>query len=142
MSIITYGHGNVFKPELIRPIKNRMFIKPDGGLWASPKDSNYGWSDWCKENDFGDLSSKFELIYEGNTIIISKTSCLKKLIIQPGWDKRYYFYPDFEMMLQLGVDGIFLTEQGEENTRFSIPGLYGWDCESLLVLNPKSVHTP
>jgi len=142
LSIVTYGLGNIFKPELFKPIKNRQFCKPEGGLWSSPKESNWGWRDWCNTNEWGDLDSKFELLYIGNTIIISKLSDLKKLIIQPGWDKKYFFYPDFEAMLKIEIDGIFLTEQGQEETHLSNPGLYGWDCECLLIMNQKCIHIP
>ena len=67
------------------------------------------------------------------------------------WDARPWFSPmpelhsilyvDFERMLVDGVDAIFLTEHGQWETRWSNPRhLYGWDVESLLVMNPDIVH--
>ena len=46
---------------------------------------------------------------------------------------------NFEELARSGIDAIFLTEEGEHATRFSEPGLYGWDCESILVMNPHCV---
>lgn len=46
----------------------------------------------------------------------------------------------FAKMRDAGVDAIFLTERGERATRFTHPRtLYGWDCESVLVLNPAII---
>ena len=48
---------------------------------------------------------------------------------------------DFEKMLSDGIDAIYLTEKGEQETRFESPGLYGWDCECVLVMNPDCITT-
>lgn len=49
---VHYGH-TAFKPELFMEIKNQeMFVKPKGGLWASPIQSKFGWKDWCKSENF------------------------------------------------------------------------------------------
>ena len=39
-------------------------------------------------------------------------------------------------------DAIFLTEKGQRETRFTHPkNLYGWDCESVLILNSNIIQT-
>ena len=49
---IHYGHSE-FRKELFTPIRNRyMFVKPSGGLWASPLFSEVGWKDWCTQEHF------------------------------------------------------------------------------------------
>ena len=52
---------------------------------------------------------------------------------------------DFEAMVQRGIEGIYLTEKGQIDTRWTSPrSLYGWDCETILILNEnciKSVET-
>ena len=49
---IHYGHSE-FRPELFREIKNRYaFVKPLGGLWASPVDAKLGWKEWCTDENF------------------------------------------------------------------------------------------
>lgn len=41
---------------------------------------------------------------------------------------------DFESIAK-DYDAIKLTESGERETRFSVPSLYGWDIESMLIMN-------
>jgi len=37
----------------IEPIRNiPMWHKPAGGLWASPVDAEFGWKDWCEQEEF------------------------------------------------------------------------------------------
>ena len=139
IELITYGLGHILKPELIKPIRNDSFVKPAGGLWASPIDSNYGWKEWCKEESFGNLESYFTFMFKGNVFIINSERNLHEI---PWLTTIYSYakYPDFEAMSKNGIDAIWLTEKGEAETRFSIPeGLYGWDCESVLVMNPKTI---
>ena len=70
LDLITYGLGNKLKKELIKPIEN-SFVKPEGGLWASPFHSAYGWKEWCQHEDFGDLTSSFIFAFEGNVLVIN-----------------------------------------------------------------------
>ena len=47
---------------------------------------------------------------------------------------------DFEQIRSAGIDAIYLTKSGVNNTMYSFPkNLYGWDCESVLVINKKSI---
>jgi hypothetical protein len=58
------------------------------------------------------------------------------LLWVPG---TYREYIDFEVLAQ-SVDAVHLTVEGEAKTRYTEPrGLYGWDCETVLVLNPNSI---
>lgn len=137
LQLITYGCGEKFDATKFKPIKNRYFVKPEGGLWASPVNSSYGWREWCEENSFGDLSHKFEFEFEGNVFVINNerdARCME-------WLESYGIkYPDFEKLVSLGYDAILLTEKGQQETRFGEPSLCGWDCESVLVMNPECVH--
>ena len=140
LNLITYGCGKKFDLFKFTPIKNIKFVKPKGGLWASPVESSYGWREWCRDENYdGKLSQHFTFILEGNIFIINDTysvSCMP-------WVKEneYIQYPDFEQMVKLGYDAIFLTEKGQIETRFKKPSLYGWDCESVLILNKKNILT-
>jgi len=138
LHLVTYGKGDYFNIAKFEQIKNK-FIKPEGGLWASPVNVSYGWINWCKDNDFGDLSSNFEFVFIGN---IFKIDSVRHAALMP-WVKLLdtsIKYPDFEKMVSLGCDAIYLTAKGEAETRFSNPSLYGWDCESVLVMNPKCIN--
>ena len=49
--------------------------------------------------------------------------------------------PDYEAMITDGVDAIYLTERGQRETSYSVPAnLYGYDCESVLVMNPDCIE--
>lgn len=138
LRLITYGCGEKFDVAKFNPIKNK-FIKPSGGLWASPVDSRYGWREWCADNSFGDISSSFEFEFDGNVFVIDDTRAACRL---PWIDLRDSKRPDFERVALLGYDAIWLTEDGERKTRFDEPSLYGWDCESVLIMNPSGILIP
>lgn len=117
--------------------------KPRGGLWASPLAAGFSWEDWCQDETFGDSSSQLKVILEIDTrnfIIIRNEADLNKL----PW---FHVVPeikleaiDFEKLVTDGVNGIYLTEQGQWNTRFSYPrALFGWGCESVLILNERCI---
>lgn len=139
--LITYGNGNVYDASKWEKIKNREWRKPAGGLWASPVGCAYGWKQWCEAESYGNLETSFETDYTGNTLIIDSLSDLDNIIWQPQskYVSSLLKYPDFEAMVSAGVDGIYLTELGEKQTRYSEPGLYGWDCECVLVMNPACI---
>ena len=52
-------------------------------------------------------------------------------------------YIDFEKLVKIGIDAIWLTEKGINQTHLSQPSnLYGWDVETVLVLNKKCCFEP
>jgi hypothetical protein len=150
LECVTYGCGNVFDPNKWNPIKNRLYFnKPDGGLWASPFDTTYGWIDWCKDENFGDLSTLFKFLYSGNTIIIDSKDDLLDLPFQerPQHKKNSsglfgFKVINFQSLANFAIDGIYLTHQGESETRYLHGldgGLYGWECECILIMNKNSI---
>ena len=137
-NLITYGCGDKLDIVKIKPIQNNNFVKPLGGLWSSPVNSECGWKDWCKSENFGDLNSSFIFGIKGNVLKIDSESDLEKM----PWIKStsYFEFPDFEKMMKSGIDAIWLTENGQWATRMSRPrDLYGWDCETVFVMNPKCI---
>lgn len=138
LHLITYGCGGEFRRELFVPIKNRQDTKPEGGLWASPVGCAYGWKEWCEAESWGDLMEHFETVYEGRTLVIDSLHDMAAFV----WQESQYGldWPDYETMMRQGIDGIYLTERGRKETRYSRPGLYGYDCECVLVMNPKCVR--
>lgn len=141
--------SNHFYQNVFTPIKNVAYpwVKPDGGMWSSPVDSDNTWEDWCQENVFRieTLDKKFRFILaEGSIILkIRSNKDLDELYSQ-GYkriDLDQYphlrgdeYYLDFEKLLADGYDAIQVTITNE--TYWS---LYGWDCDTLLVLNPDCV---
>lgn len=114
-----------------------------GGLWTSPIDSVYGWKEWSDQNEYGDTSTYFDIQFHGRLLTIHGEEDLGKLHWTTSGHGKWE-YPLFVPVLKQGYDAIHLTVRGQEETWFSLPrNLYGWDCETVLVLNPESlVYTP
>ena len=148
---VSYGLGNKFIKPKFKKISNRhMFNKPNGGLWSSPVNCEYSWRDWSNENDWGDLSTSFEFIFNGKVLIIDCLRDLNNLPIQElechqrrsqrDHGAEYPRNLDFKK-INKSYDGIWLTSKGERETRFEgLVDLYGWDCETLLVMNQKVIR--
>ena len=134
--LIVYGLGK-YDPNKFKKIINSKFVKPTGGLWTSPINSSYGWKEWCESENYGDLSSNFLINFKGNCLQIDSLEDLKNLTLTVDNDYDIFSnrFIDFEKCLNDGIDAIWLTETGQNETRWSIPNLYGWDCECILILN-------
>lgn len=146
MRVVHYTEDKSFE---LRPItvKNAgskgIWCKPEGGLWASPLDSEFGWQAWCRAEDFSDTEKQLRVILDidiGNFITINSQDDLSQLPWYHLAGLNLVEAIDFEQLAAGGVDGVYLTEQGQWATRFSFPrSLYGWDCESLLILNERCI---
>lgn len=142
MELIHYG-ATEYIPENFIPVKDvdRYFSKPDGGLWTSPVDCEFGWKQWCEAEEFhtDKLSRHFKLRFTGRLLVIDCESDLCQLRWEQPKELRM-FYPLWEPSLHAGFDAIYLTERGERATRLTHPrSLYGWDCETVFVMNPASI---
>ena len=138
----SFGCGDDFEPSCFNPIENRAFVKPRGGLWYSPVGCSYGWKQWVAENEFGDLSSRFELLLSGSIAVIDSLADLRSMPMQPDADVGCFAAIDFIALAQSGIQALHLTENGEAATRFTDPGLYGWDCESIIIMDQSAIHCP
>lgn len=141
MRCITYGHGNRFSLKKFHPVKNEFHPKPIGGLWGSPSHSVHGWRNWCINNHWPqDWNQFFEYTLDGNILTIDQMADLTRL----PWREPFpnLFYPDYETLLKRQhIDALYLTANGVRATHCTWPRhLNGWDCESILVLNPAIVH--
>ena len=138
MIVIHYG-SKIYDPLKVKKIKNDDRNKPIGGLWTSPINSEFGWIDWCRCEEYTEYepenSFKLLILPESN---IYKIDSFQDLLSLPLIQKTYMnkMVPDFEI-IQKTIDAIWLTIKGENETRLaSNPDLYGWDCESVLIMNP------
>ena len=158
---ITYGI--IVEEEKFNRIKNgskKYINKPDGGLWASPTDSEWGWKDWCEAEDFnvGTLTSWTKFILKGTAKLLvidgllDLMKCIDKYPLEiPEYrgifsERRFI---DFEAIERDGFDGVFLTELG--NCQCHLPmdeifdiekyqDLNAWDCESVILFNLDHVE--
>lgn len=146
---IHYGSDH-FDRNKFMPITNKSYpwAKPHGGMWSSPVDSNDTWEDWCQGNGVGldklDEQFRFILADSSRVLRINSNKDLDNLYSQ-GYNRSNFdqypclvdddqYYLDFEKILANGYDAIQVTITNE--TYWS---LYGWDCDTLLVLNPDCV---
>ena len=142
---IHYGDDKFEKPG---PIRNRdQFTKPGGGFWASRKGDPLGWKYWCEREEFrlNRLKRSFEFILKdfAKVAVLSST---KDLIQMPklndSWKPNKYLHGfsvdwcclDFEALSKI-YDAIEITNIGELYW-----DLYGWDCNSILIMNPDIVE--
>ena len=138
MKLIHYG-SKKFDPTDFNEIRNN-YVKPCGGLWTSPIDSEWGWKQWCKAEDFRECNDKdsFIITLQPNTRILTIDSVddLELLKWRPF---HHMLFPDYEEAATR-YNAIHLTERGQNATRFSNPkNLYGWDCESVLILTKEVI---
>lgn len=145
MEYIHYGNTK-FDPDLFRPIRNE-FVKPLGGMWASPVEAGYGWKDWnessqCRECDEAN-SFRFTLKDGANVVHIYSVDDLKKLPQSKKQRMWSSYMLDFEKMLEQGVDAIelHLSEEKEHGPTDGLYfALYGWDCDSILIMNKDIIQ--
>lgn len=149
---VHYG-SKIFDPELFKTVRNNRFPrnKPgEGGLWASPVDAEYGWRDFCTNEAFHEESLKQYFIFslkEGSKIfeLIDASDLAEIPRLKPETSAIGLYtpsllkniYPDFEEMVRQGYDAIVYEPKSGPGYESLHYGLYGWDCDCILVLNPE-----
>lgn len=151
---IHYGDSD-FRPEMMRGKKhnNPYRNKPDNALWASRKDAEWGWKDWCESEDFRLERFKtwfeFTLKPEAKIFYIDSIEKERSLPVQEYDDpdsREIYLLID-HLIGQRNYDFDKLVEMGYDAVEVDIskcPALYSemytWDCDSIAILNPDVVH--
>ena len=142
MELIHYG-ADQFDRSQFKPIRDdnkRQWIKPEGGLWTSPVDSEHGWRQWCESEDFhtGSLRKSFRIRFTGRLYVIHTQMDLYAIPSSvTSWGGRV---PLWEGLMKWGFDAVHLTNEGQWANRHTHPkSLYGWDCETVLVMNPDTI---
>ena len=145
MEYIHYG-STAFDPSKFKPIENYGWIKPKGGFWASPVDAGEnGWKEWCEREQFRECrdenSFRFTLSDFARVLhlrhVTDVRNLLKEGIQGSALDcQRGLFGPDFEGIMRQGYDAIELhiTE-----CRALYSAMYGWDVDSILIMNPDII---
>ena len=156
-----YGHDKFDINRFVK-IKNReLFNKPFGGLWSSPtKDVDVGWARWCMQEEFYvdklDKYFDFKLKDNARVLRIEKIKDLEKLPKVDLYDelvnlqalnimhsvKYMHFDIDFEEIVK-NYDAILVYMYRDEESKGMKSmyfELYGWDVDTLLVLNPDVIE--
>lgn len=141
-----------FDINKFRPIKNEpYFSKPCGGFWASPVEAEQSWKEWCISNDFRECdesnSFKFILTEGSNVLHLYSAKDLEDLPKLKSREDDYIRkdFLDFEKLISLGYDAVelHLSEEIIDEDSTFMDGLYwklyGWDCDSILIMNPNIV---
>lgn len=149
-----YGHDKFDINRFVK-IKNKdLRNKPHGGLWSSPtKDVDVGWARWCIQEEFYtdklDKYFDFKLKDSARVLRIEKIKDLEKLPrvnIYDGFDglktlNTMNFDIDFEEIAK-NYDAILVYMYRDEESKgmkSMYYELYGWDVDTLLVLNPDVI---
>lgn len=104
-------------------------------MWGSLIDAEYGWKDWCKSEDFRDCieSESFKFMLKDNSNIITIDSVSQLLDLpQTASIITSWVTIDFEMLVKNKIDAIQVNISNDHELYWK---LYGWDCDSVLVMN-------
>lgn len=126
-----------------RPDHGAIPCKPPQALWTSTYTGpvhGSDWVQWCLDEDFSVPESgawrSWLLVpnVSARVYIIDTLSDLVRLIGRfPNSDERlpdfFRHVPDWAKVSEQ-YDAVHLTEVGQWRTRFGVPSMYGWDCES------------
>lgn len=148
MEYIHYGSDHFDAGKFVRPSNRPYFCKPSGGLWASPANAEFGWKEWCAANEYADLteenSFRFTLQDGAKVWHIWSVDDAKRMPLQEDKLGTSMLCPDFERLVADGYDAVELhlsEETGEHGIGDGLYYLlYGWDCDSILVLNSDIVE--
>ena len=146
---IHYGHIMFDPSEFEAPENVPLFSKPRGGLWGSPIDAKFGWKQWYKRENFADCtgenSFQFCLSDAARVFHIRSVEDAKQIPKQEvPFPTVMKIIPDFEQMVSEGWDAVELHLSEEPPSDYFSGlyfNLYGWDCDSIVVLN-KDVIIP
>jgi len=147
MTYIHYGHSKFDKSHFKQIRNHPLFTKPFGGLWGGIKDS---WKSWCIQNNFEtDLTKNFKFKVNGKIMRIHDKADMIKLkpyIDVPSDSKLHYIQgllansgwisPNYEKMKQ-DYDAIEVLAGSNYDLYMA---LYGWDVDSICVLNPECIE--
>ena len=152
---ITYG-SDKFDKNKFEPItlnwRTQLNNKPaSGGLWACPLNAEYGWKDWCQDEDFNtsslDKSFTFKLKYCAPIYVIDTKEDLINISTKKADEALYNLYCiDYERLMDEGFCGIYVTKNGSRlrsDIRIgdkTILGLSCWDVESICVFYPEVIE--
>lgn len=121
------------------PIKNDVdWVKPRGGLWASPENAPLRWEDWVEENEFScNLDDWFMFELKSNARVLEITNAKQLDALPKGITRLPHSWVvlDFEAIAK-EYDAMLVMISNDQRLYWD---LYGWDCDTLLVFNPRII---
>lgn len=130
-----YGSDH-FDKTLFNPITNVMGNKPFGGLWACDATTD-DWYTFCKINDLSVDKLKYHFDFtispDAKYLVIDHDK-VSKFLPTVHYDLLDEYFLDFEYLAK-NYDVIIY------NMGYSLhPDFYGWDVNSILVMNPNVIE--
>ena len=146
MTFIHYG-SNSFDEEMFCEICNVTFRnKPFGGLWSSPE-GYYTWKEWCEGNSFHldrlKESFRFKLKPNAKVLVLYNAKDLESLPRIKEYEGDYKLFNediDFEAISKEYDAILVFVYAGEDYFDNLYQALYGWDCDTLLVMNKDVIE--
>lgn len=123
--------------------------KPKIAWWGSPVDAEYGWKEWCENNEyeFNFDNPIYWTMKEGSKIYTidfidtesDPDNQLSQYIVDDGFGSCYL---DYQRMKDDGIDAVELYNAAIGHLFISrIETMFNsWDCESIVVLNPDVIE--
>lgn len=152
MIVVNYGKTS-YQKKKVRRVKNYPLInKFKGGLWTSPIDSKYGWRDFILQGNIHrplNYPTVFRLKGNSKIYIIDSIKDVEFLPTTSKVDNNEFrtlsVGIDFEKLIRLGYDGVYLTDNGQSKTRYTTSNsgirMYGWDVETVAIFNPEILRS-
>lgn len=150
--ILVHYKDKEFNRKLVKEVKNsekRYYLnKPEGGLWTSPINSEYGWREFLREGNLSSGRKRLEhyALFKLNDSIKRKLFIVNSeedVLLLPRIMINNYILVDFERLANMGYSGLWLTWKGQVETRYTRPGgieFYGWDVETVLLFSMNGVE--
>jgi hypothetical protein len=152
------GAGSAIGVARVAQPRPRGADKPDGGLWLSPlrrdtagNPTGTGWTDWCaaEELDAGRTGevTPVRLAAGARVAVIASQRDYEQLAAACGLvdiDETPYSglrHLDWTA-ISARFDAVWLTSAGVKAVAGTHGPLYGWDAESLLILNEAALASP
>ena len=148
---VTYGFGNIIdKSKIETNLAPRIYAnKPLLAWWGSPVNATYGWKEFCIDNKFKNKSyfatnNRVKWTLDGKIFVINNEDDLqdaKDHNLMKYYKDHNLFCFDFIKMKDNGYDAIELKAYyiGHNPYGDLAASLWGWDCESIVVLNPNKI---
>ena len=161
---IHYGNNHFEKRDVDLRIKDFVKKPKRAALWGSPEDAEFSWRDWseCEHWNLGSLEKSFRFklkdgskilfirsekdideldeILKTNTSVeesfskLTSTSSMLMSLLDSITPEKYNTI-DFAKLQENGIDAVEIEYNGYTHYSF-----YGWDCDSICVLNPDAVE--
>ncbi len=147
---VTFVHcgSSVFYPNAIKPVRAYLSQKPEGGLWASPVETNKGWEKWrAGEMDAHyEQDQRFEWQLKPGAQVLSITTMddVAYLIQKYGMQMDYAsgYLPDRGFgchdidwaAVAMDFDGVYYDFTKLSDTLFT------WDCDSVVMFNGNMIQ--